>query len=166
MYNGTWAIDQWSQIGVHVTQKVVPTGPWFAAFRSGDFTVGLAGNCNAIVNPPIDVSTYLPASVNSRNYGYYEDPELLDIYTKMLHETDLEKQRSLVFDYVKRLEDEKAHIAFLLWWNRIVPLRSYVHGWKIGPSHYMNQDLSTIWLAPPKCGDCSEKAPGERRADK
>ena len=165
MYNGTWAIDQWSQIGVHVTQKVVPTGPWFAAFRSGDFTVGLAGNCNAIVNPPIDVSTYLPASVNSRNYGYYEDPELLDIYNKMLHETDPEKQRSLMFDYVKRLQDEEAHIAFLLWWNRIVPLRSYVHGWKIGPSHYMNQDLSTVWLAPPKCGECNERPPGERHAE-
>ena len=160
MYNGTWAIDQWSQIGVHVTQKVVPTGPWFAAFRSGDFTVGLAGNCNAIVNPPIDVSTYLPASVNSRNYGYYEDPELLDIYNRMLHETDLEKQRSLMFDYLKRLEDEEAHIAFLLWWNRIVPLRSYVHGWKIGPSHYMNQDLGTVWLSAPQCGRCAATPSG------
>jgi hypothetical protein len=34
----------------------------------------------------------------------------------------------------------------MLWWNRIVPARSYVHGWKIGPSHYVNQDLATIWL--------------------
>jgi hypothetical protein len=33
-----------------------------------------------------------------------------------------------------------------------VPLRSYVHGWKIGPSHYLNQDLGTVWLAPPQCG--------------
>ena len=24
--------------------------------------------------------------------------------------------------------------------------RSYVKGWKISPSHYLNQDLSTIWL--------------------
>ncbi|HEX4367345.1 MAG TPA: ABC transporter substrate-binding protein, partial [Rhodopila sp.] len=34
---GTWLIDQWSKIGVTVTQKVVPTGPWFAAMRGGDF---------------------------------------------------------------------------------------------------------------------------------
>ena len=27
-----------------------------------------------------------------------------------------------------------------------IPERSYVHGWKIGPSHYINQDLSNIWL--------------------
>ena len=100
MYNGTWAIDQWSKIGVHVTQKVVPTGPWFAALRNkGEFSVGLAGNCNAIVNPAADVSTYLPASVNSRNYGYYEDPQLLDTYNKMLRETDPEKQKELMFQY-------------------------------------------------------------------
>jgi len=116
MYNGTWAIDQWSKIGVQVTQRVVPTGPWFAALRNkNEFSVGLAGNCNAIVNPAADVSTYLPASVNSRNYGYYEDPQLLDTYNKMLRETDLEQQKGLMFQYVKRLQDEEAHIAFLLW---------------------------------------------------
>ena len=160
MYNGTWAIDQWSKIGVQVTQKVVPTGPWFAALRNkNEFSVGLAGNCNAIVNPAADVSTYLPASVSSRNYGYYEDPQLLDTYNKMLRETDLEKQKGLMFQYVKRLQDEEAHIAFLLWWNRIVPLRSYVHGWKIGPSHYMNQDLGTVWLSAPQCGACTDHPP-------
>ena len=33
-----------------------------------------------------------------------------------------------------------------LWWYRIVPHRSYVKGWKISPSHFLNQDLATIWL--------------------
>ena len=32
------------------------------------------------------------------------------------------------------------------WWERIVPMRSYVKGWKISPSHYVNQDLATVWL--------------------
>jgi peptide/nickel transport system substrate-binding protein len=165
-YNGTWLVDQWAKIGVQVTQKVVPTGPWFAAQRSGDFSVVLAGNCNAIVNPVGDVSTYLPASVNSRNYGYYEDPRLLDVYNAMLHETDAAKQRELMHDFVKQLMDKEVHIAFLLWWNRTVPLRSYVHGWKIGPSHYLNQDLSTVWLDAPHCGQCSATPPsGERRAE-
>jgi peptide/nickel transport system substrate-binding protein len=27
-----------------------------------------------------------------------------------------------------------------------VPHRSSVKGWKIGPSHYLNQDLATVWL--------------------
>jgi peptide/nickel transport system substrate-binding protein len=164
MYNGTWVIDQWAKIGLQVTQKVVPTGPWFAALRDkNDFSVGLAGNCNAIVNPVSDVATYLPASVNSRNYGYYEDSKLLDLYDKLLRETDGIKQREEMYQFVKQLMDEDAHIAFLLWWNRIVPLRSYVHGWKIGPSHYLNQDLSTIWLASPKCDECSATPPNDQK---
>ena len=165
-YNGTWLVDQWAKIGVQVTQKVVPTGPWFAAQRSGDFSVVLAGNCNAIVNPVSDVATYLPASVNSRNYGYYEDPQLLDIYNKILHEADATKQHAQMYDFIKQLMDKEAHIAFLLWWNRIVPLRSYVHGWKVGPSHYLNQDLSTVWLDAPQCGACSATPPnGDKRAE-
>jgi peptide/nickel transport system substrate-binding protein len=159
-YNGIWLVDQWSKIGVHVTQRVVPTGPWFAAFRSGDFAVGLAGNCHGIVNPPIDIQTWLPRSVSSANYGYYEDQKEVDLYDKMLHESDLGKQREDMWQFVKWVMDDQAHIAFLLWWNRLVPLRSYVNGWKISPSHYLNQDLSTIWLAPPHCGKCTaEPAP-------
>ena len=40
----------------------------------------------------------------------------------------------------------EAHEIFLLWRYRIIPYRSYVKGWKISPSHYVNQDLATIWL--------------------
>ena len=61
---------------------------------------------------------------------------------------------------------DEAHIAFLLWWNRIVPLRSYMHGWKIGPSHYLNQDLSTVWLSPPQCGECGESPTVQAAAEK
>jgi hypothetical protein len=42
--------------------------------------------------------------------------------------------------------DTEAHEIFLLWWYRTVPYRSYVKGWKISPSHYLNQDLATVWL--------------------
>jgi peptide/nickel transport system substrate-binding protein len=153
-YNGTWLVDQWSKIGVKATQRVVPTGPWFAAFRGGDFSVGLAGNCQGIVNPLLDVHAYLPRSVNSANYGYYEDPKELEIYEAMLRETDPAKQKALMYAFDKRVMGDEAHVAFLLWWYRIVPLRSYVHGWKIGPSHYLNQDLGTVWLSPPQCGGC------------
>jgi len=154
-YLGTWLIDQWSKIGLHVTQNVVPTGPWFAALRGGDFSVSTGGNCHGIVNPVIDVQTWLSHSISSQNYGYYEDPKVDEIYDKMLHETDVAKQRALAYQFDKRVLDEEAHYIHSFWWNRLVPLRSYVHGWKIGPSHYANQDLATIWLSAPECGRCS-----------
>ena len=165
-YLGTWLIDQWNKIGLHVTQQVVPTGPWFAALRSGEFSVSTGGNCHGIVNPVIDVQTWLSHSISSQNYGYYEDPKEDEIYDKMLHETDVAKQRALAYQFDKRVLGEQAHYIHTYWWNRIVALRPYVYGWKIGPSHYTNQDLSTIWLAPPKCDECSAAAPnGGRRAE-
>jgi len=62
--------------------------------RSGDFSVATGGSCHGIVNPAMDVQPWLPRSVSESNYGYYEDPKELDIYQKMLHETDPAKQRA------------------------------------------------------------------------
>jgi peptide/nickel transport system substrate-binding protein len=143
---GTWLIDQWRQIGVTVTQKVVPTGPWFAAMRGGDFDVVVEANCNSIVNPVLDTQKYLPHDVFGENYGRYTDPVAADIYNKMLHETDPAKQRVLMRAFEKQTVDVEAHEFPMLWWNRIIPYHSYVKGWKIGPSHYINQDLSVVWL--------------------
>ena len=143
-YNATWVIDEWSKIGLRVTQRVVPTGPWFDAMRNGNFDVVLAGNCQDVVNPLIDVQRYLPNY--AANYGQFDDQQELSLYDKMLHETDATKQRSLMRDFEKYVLDNQAHEIFLLWWYRTVPYRSYVKGWKISPSHYLNQDLAMIWL--------------------
>ncbi len=165
-YDGTWVVDQWSKIGVHVTQDVKPTGPWFGTLRDGDFDVALAGNCQSIVNPLLDVHAYLPRSVNKANYGYYEDPKEIELHNAMLHEQDAKKQHALMYQFVKQVMDKEVHVAFLLWWNRIVPYRSYMHGWKIGPSHYLNQDLSTVWLSSPQCGECTTTPPsGDKHAE-
>jgi peptide/nickel transport system substrate-binding protein len=80
------------------------------------------------------------------NYGGYDDQDLIDIYEKMYHETDPAKQRTLMRAYETRVIDTMAYEWPMLWWNRMLPERSYMHGWKIGPSHYVNQDLATIWL--------------------
>jgi peptide/nickel transport system substrate-binding protein len=143
-YNGTWVIDEWSKIGVHVTQRVVPTGPWFEAMRTGNFDAVLNGNCQSVVNPLLDVQRYLPNY--TANYGQFEDRQEVALYDKMLRETDLTKQRALMRDFEKYVLDTQTHEIFLLWWYRTVPYRSYVKGWKISPSHYLNQDLATIWL--------------------
>ena len=146
-YVGTWLVDQWSKIGVTATQRVVPTGPWFQAMRGGDFDVVVEANCNSVVNPVLDTQKYLPREKFAANYGGYSDPEEVDIYERMLRETDPAKQRVLMRQYETRVIDTEAHEFPMLWWNRIVPERSFVHGWKIGPSHFINQDLSNIWLA-------------------
>jgi peptide/nickel transport system substrate-binding protein len=145
-FNGTWVIDEWSKIGLHVTQRVLPTGPYNEALRQGDFTVALDAECQNIVNPLLDGTKYLPHAVSTANYGNYDDPTEIDIYDRMLRETDFKRQRDLMRQFEKRVLDTETHEMFLLWRYRIVPYRSYVKGWKISPSHYVNQDLATIWL--------------------
>ncbi len=106
----------------------------------------IEGNCQNVVNPLADVAKYLPHTVSSSNYGNFEDQQEVDIYDKMLRETDKAQAAGADARVRKYVLDDQAHAIYLLWWQRIVPYRSYVKGWKIGPSHYVNQDLGTIWL--------------------
>ncbi len=50
-------------------------------------------------------------------------------------------------EFERRLLDEQAHVIPTLWWNRIVPYHTRVRGWTITPSHFLNGQLDTIWLA-------------------
>ena len=96
-----------------------------------------------MVNPLLDVQRYLPTY--GANYGQFEDKEALDVYNKMLRETDFTKQRALMRAFEKHVLDVQAHEIFLLWWYRMVSHHAYIKGWKISPSHYLYQDLATVW---------------------
>ena len=147
-YVGIWLVDEWRKIGIKVNQRVLPSGPWIAAERAGDFSVVLQANCHSVVDPLADVTPYLPAS--NENYGNYKDEKADELYDQALHETDLAKQKQLMWQFAKRIMDDEAHKIMVLWWYRIVPYRSYVKGWKISPSHYVNQDLANVWLDKPE----------------
>ena len=142
----TWVIDEWTKIGLHATQKVLPTGPFFDGLRTNAFDVTVEFNCQGLVNPAMDVGKFLPHSVYSENYGNYDDQKGIDLYQTMLHETDPVRQRVAMRAYETHVLDTEAHGIMMPWWERIVPMRSYVRGWKISPSHYVNQDLATVWL--------------------
>ena len=141
-----WLVDQWSKIGLQVTTKILPTGPWFATMRAGDFEVVAESLCGGTVNPILDIQKYLPHEVFSENYGYYQDKTAIDIYEKMLREIDPTRQRALMRSFEHRVLEEETHMIPTLWWNRIVVHHAFVKGWKISPSHFINQDLATVWL--------------------
>jgi peptide/nickel transport system substrate-binding protein len=143
---GTWLVDEFSKIGVKVTQKIVPTAPWQALMREGDFTVALEANCQNVVNPIADTGRYLQHELYSENFAYHDDPVQAGLYDRMLRETDVAKARVLMREYERQTIDIGAHQLMVTWWYRILPIRSYVKGWKISPSHYLNQDLANIWL--------------------
>src|SRR5271168_1278614 len=69
----TWIIDEWSKVGLKVTQRVLPTGPFYDGLRNNTFDVTLDFNCQAVVNPVLDVAKFEPHTVYPENYGNYED---------------------------------------------------------------------------------------------
>ena len=106
--------------------------------RSGKFDVVLQADCHGAPNPLLNVQVYLPSSVYTANYAQYEDPPEVDLYDKMLRETDFTKQRALMREFEKYVIDTEADEIWVVWWYRIVPYQSYVKGWKISPSHFIN----------------------------
>ena len=144
---GTWLINQWKQIGLDVTQAPVSTSPWLAALRKNppDYDIAIGANCQTVVNPTLDVSTFLSGDRSPSNYGHYTDRVLDDLYDRQLREPDQAKQKDLLTQYQQRLTDQ-GRVIFTMWWHRIIPHNRRVKGWNITPSHYMNQDLTEVWL--------------------
>jgi hypothetical protein len=60
---------RWSKFGLHVTQHVLPTGPFFDAPRNNAFDVTVDFNCQGLVNPLMDVGKFLPHSVYTKTTG-------------------------------------------------------------------------------------------------
>lgn len=147
---GIWLIDQWREIGLDVEHWVQPTAPFYSTLRSRQqqYQVSVDFNCQAVVNPIVDITKFLSEDRAGNNYAEYQDRELDGLYDKIIRETDTAQLKSLLRRFEKRLLDEEAHYIVSLWWNRTVPHNARLKGWKVSPSHYLNQDLSNVWLAP------------------
>ena len=144
---GTWLIDQWKQVGLKFEQHVFPTGPFYAMLRKKkDYDVSLDFNCQSVVNPLVDVSKFLSDDSSGNNYGNYQDRDIDAIFDKMNRTADPAEQRKYMRQMEKLALDTHANAFITLWWYRIIPHRSYVKGWKISPSHYLNQALDNVWL--------------------
>jgi len=144
---GTWLIDQWKQVGLKFEQHVVPTGPFYDMLRQKrTFDVSIDFNCQTVVNPLLDVSKYLSDDRSGSQYGQYKDREVDALFDKMNQSPDPKEQRRLMRQMEKLTLDTHANMFMTLWWYRIIPHRSYVKGWKISPSHYLNQSLDNVWL--------------------
>ncbi|MCH8000952.1 MAG: ABC transporter substrate-binding protein [Proteobacteria bacterium] len=146
---GTWLIDQFKKVGLKVTQNVLPSPAFYDAVRKKhDFDVTVYFNCQSIVNPLADVSGYISDDIAGNNYAGYQDRTMDKLFDQMNRANDPAEQRRIMRLYEKRALDEEALQFITLWWYKINPHRSYVKGWKIAPSHYLNQHLDNVWLDP------------------
>jgi peptide/nickel transport system substrate-binding protein len=145
---GVWLLDQWRRVGLNVTQRVLESASWFSALRSGDFDVTIDAQCGYIVEPDLDLYKFLSADRTDASYGRYTDRVLDDLYDRQARALDPDERRRLVRQFERRVLHDEVHIIPTLWWHRIVPHHARLRGWTVTPSHYLNNQLDTVWLAP------------------
>ncbi len=142
---GVWLIDQWRQIGLNVKQEVIEASAYHPMLKRGDFEVAMDFQCGFIVEPDLDLARFV--STSDANYGRHKDTVIDDLYQQQARATDPEERKKLVRQFEKRMLDEEVHVLYTLQWHRIIPHNARVRGWTVTPSHYLNNQLDTVWLA-------------------
>ena len=113
--------------------------------KSGEFEVSTNAPCNSIVEPDMDLHWYLTTS--PVNFSRHKDTMMDELYQKQSRATDPEERKKYLRAFEKRLYDEEVHFIHTLQWHRIIPHLSKVRGYTITPSHFLNCQLDTVWLA-------------------
>jgi peptide/nickel transport system substrate-binding protein len=144
---GIWLIDQWRQIGLSVKQEVIEAATYYSELRGGNFQVAMDFQCGYIVEPDLDIYKFQSKEISHANYSRYTDKELDELYLKQSRAVDAEERKKYLREFEKRLLDEEAHYLYTIQWHRIIPHNSKVKGWTITPSHYLNNQLDTVWLS-------------------
>ncbi len=141
---GIWLIDQWRQIGLNVKQEIIEASAYHPMLKRGDFETAMDFQCGFIVEPDLDLPRFL--SDSDANYGKSGDTVLDDLFTRQARALDPEERKKLLRAFEKRLLDDEVHSMMTLQWHRIIPHSAKVKGWTITPSHYLNNQLDTVWL--------------------
>jgi peptide/nickel transport system substrate-binding protein len=142
---GIWLIDQWRQIGLNVKQETIEASAYHPMLKRGDFETAMDFQCGFIVEPDLDLPRFL--SDSDANYGKSGDTVLDDLFNRQARALDPEERKKLLRAFEKRLLDEEVHSLMTLQWHRIIPHSAKVKGWTITPSHYLNNQLDTVWLS-------------------
>jgi peptide/nickel transport system substrate-binding protein len=142
-----WLVDQWRQIGLQARHEFIESTKWEADLRDGNYEVAVDTQCSYAVDPDLDLYKFQSMGVSGNNYGRYVDKVLDDLYQKQSRSLDAEERKKWVRDFERRLVDEEAHYFYTLQWHRIIPHSVKLRGWTVTPSHYLNNQLDTVWLS-------------------
>jgi peptide/nickel transport system substrate-binding protein len=142
---GVWLIDQWRQIGLNVKMEMIEASAYHPLLKRGDFEVTMDFQCGFIVEPDLDLPRFI--STSDANYGKHKDTVIDDLMHRQGRATDPEERKKILRQLEKRLLDDEAHVIYTLQWHRIIPHSAKVKGWTITPSHYLNNQLDTVWLS-------------------
>ena len=143
---GIYIIDQWRQIGVETEHVQANETLYNNSMNEGTFDVALDFQGDSVDEPTYQFARHLSVDLSS-NRGRYTDRAIDELFERQKDETDPKMRYMAVRAFEWRMLEE-AYTVPLLWWQRIVVMRSNVKGWGMTPSHLIGQDLETVWLKP------------------
>ena len=143
-----WLVDQWRQIGLTVRVETLELATLYNEIRGGNFDVAADFHCGYIVEPDLALFKFQSSDVSHVNYSRYTDRTLDELYQRQSRAADREERRRAIREFEKRLLDDEVHYIFTFQWHRVVPHNARLRGWMITPSHFLNNQLDTVWLAP------------------
>lgn len=144
---GIWLVDQWRQIGLNVKLEMVDPALWLPDVQRGAYEVASDAQCGYIVEPDLALFKFQSRDKSASNNGRYIDRVLDDLYLRQSQATDPGERRRYIRDFERRLFDEEVHYIPTLQWHRIIVHNARMRNWTITPSHYLNNQLDTVWLA-------------------
>jgi peptide/nickel transport system substrate-binding protein len=68
-----------------------------------------------------------------------------ELFEQQARELDMDTRKSLIRE-METIAMEDAYNIPTIWWHRIIVHHDQLKNWHISPSHYLNQDLSEVWL--------------------
>ena len=143
---GIWLVDQWRQIGLNVKHETIEASAYHPMLKRGRLRGrdGLPVRLHRGARPgpgALHSARRMPTTESTRTRSS------TSCTRSRRGRSTWRTARSWCGSCEKRLLDEEAHVIYTLQWHRIIPHSAKVHGWTITPSHYLNNQLDTVWLS-------------------
>ena len=143
---GIYLVDQWRQIGVTAEHVQVDVRTLTNAMRSGEFDAIIDFQGEGVDDPSIVFARNVSADISSYNPSGYIDRKIDGLYARIDSEFDPAARTALVREFERHFLSEAYQVPFL-WLNRTVSMPTKLKGFVMTPSHFLNQDLGSLWLA-------------------
>jgi peptide/nickel transport system substrate-binding protein len=140
-----YLVEAWRAIGIETTQEKLNTKNWQSALEKGEFEVAIDFVGDYFDDPTLQLTKYVSFDLSPVNYSHATDRFLDALYIGQAVTADPRQRSKIVRDFERHAMTE-AYSVPLLWWNRIIVNSVAVKGWHFTPSHYLDQDLSEVWL--------------------
>ena len=137
--------DSWREIGVTAVEDKRPLSEFRGTISSGNFDAAVDFAGDFFDDPTIQLTRYVSPDLSPVNFSHATDRFLDALFVGQALTTDPQARAKIVRGFEQQAVTQ-AYTVPLLWWSRIVATSSKLRGWSVTPSHFIGQDLTSVWL--------------------